>query len=81
VRAADGVRYDPWGKIPGRGAYLCQDPRCWELAIQGGALDRALKTSLKTEERAMLRSEIESQRDNYKANDPTYQNRESETRS
>ena len=56
VRSPDGVRYDPTGKAPGRGAYLCDDPACWERAIQSKALDRALKTSLTPEERSTLRS-------------------------
>lgn len=59
VRSQDGVQYDPSSKVPGRGAYLCQDPHCWEQAIQGRALGRALKTKLNTEERMALRSEIE----------------------
>jgi len=81
VRSSDGVHYDPLGKTPGRGAYLCQDPRCWEHAIQGKALDRALKTKLKTEERMVLRSEIDSRNDSRNATDPTCQSSESETRS
>ena len=60
VRTPDGVRCDPSGKAPGRGAYLCQNPRCWDTAIQGNALDRALKTKLTSEERMALRSEMEN---------------------
>lgn len=56
VRSPEGVRYDPTGKASGRGAYLCDDPECWERAIQSKALDRALKTSLTAEERNTLRS-------------------------
>ncbi len=57
VRSSNGVHYDPTGKVSGRGAYLCDDPQCWEHAIRGKALDRALKTSLTVEERIALRSE------------------------
>ncbi|NUQ38965.1 MAG: YlxR family protein [Caldilineales bacterium] len=56
VRTPTGVRYDPTGKLPGRGAYLCDSPLCWQAAIERGALARALKTSLSDEERAALRS-------------------------
>ena len=77
VRSLAGVSFDPSGKSPGRGAYLCQDPRCWEHAIQGRALDRALKTQLTPEERISLRSEIDSRT----TPDPHYQNNEPETRS
>lgn len=81
VRAPDGVRYDPLGKTPGRGAYLCHDPRCWGHAIQSRALDRALKTKLKPEERLELFSEIDSRSDNRVATESTSQSSESETRS
>lgn len=44
VRDAEGrVGYDPTGKRAGRGAYLCHDPACWELALKRGALARALR--------------------------------------
>ena len=55
VRSPDGnVMYDPTGKAPGRGAYLCDDPDCWEKAITGQFLDRALKTKLTPAHRAAL---------------------------
>lgn len=62
VRSPEGVHFDPTGKALGRGAYLCQNPRCWEQAIQSSALDRALKAKLKIEESAALRSEFESRK-------------------
>lgn len=54
ARTPTGVLYDPTGKLPGRGAYLCDDPNCWHTAIDRGALARALKTSLSAEERSSL---------------------------
>ncbi len=56
VRTASGhgVQLDPKGKLPGRGAYLCDDPRCWQRALAGGALDKALKTTLTADERQAL---------------------------
>ncbi len=48
VRTAsgEGVQIDPKGKLPGRGAYLCDNANCWQRAIEGGALAKALKTTL-----------------------------------
>lgn len=47
VRTAAGeVEPDPTGKRPGRGAYLCRNPECWERAIKKGRLENALSTRL-----------------------------------
>ena len=46
-----GVQIDPSGKLAGRGAYLCDNPACWQQAARGGALDRALRTALTDKER------------------------------
>jgi predicted RNA-binding protein YlxR (DUF448 family) len=47
VRKPDGtVEIDPSGKLPGRGAYLCQKASCWERALKRRSLDHALKTAL-----------------------------------
>jgi len=55
VRAADQtVRVDPTGKQPGRGAYLCRDPRCWNAALKRNVLSGALKTELRAEDREVL---------------------------
>ena len=40
------VVLDPTGRLAGRGAYVCQDTDCLELAIRKGALSRALETPL-----------------------------------
>lgn len=53
VRAADGVRLDPTGKLAGRGAYLHDKRSCWARGLKG-ALARALKTELSKEDRARL---------------------------
>ena len=59
VRRPDGtVTADPTGKMEGRGAYVCPDPRCLEKAIQRKALDRGLKTAAPPEALERLRSEI-----------------------
>jgi uncharacterized protein len=46
VRSPDGaVRYDPTGKAPGRGAYLCGRQGCLEPAGKRRALQRALRVA------------------------------------
>jgi predicted RNA-binding protein YlxR (DUF448 family) len=47
VRSPGGiVLIDPTGRMPGRGAYLCRDDACWDLAGRKRALERALKVQL-----------------------------------
>ena len=56
VRTADGhVVVDPTGKRHGRGAYLCHDPACWDLALKRRSLERALRLDqLNPEDREQL---------------------------
>jgi predicted RNA-binding protein YlxR (DUF448 family) len=43
VRTPDGrVVLDETGRVAGRGAYLCRDGACWKLALERGAITRAL---------------------------------------
>jgi len=49
------VVVDPSGKLNGRGAYLCNRDRCWEQAIGGQVLARALKTEIDDNTRDGLR--------------------------
>ena len=47
VRSPDGeVAIDPTGRRPGRGAYLCRDAACWDLAARRRALEHALKAPI-----------------------------------
>jgi predicted RNA-binding protein YlxR (DUF448 family) len=47
VRTPTGeVLADPTGKQAGRGAYVCRDTDCLTIAIDKGALRRALETPL-----------------------------------
>ncbi|MCC6312817.1 MAG: YlxR family protein [Thermomicrobiales bacterium] len=56
VRDSGGeVVFDPTGKRDGRGAYLCDNPACWERALAGGILARALKTDIDARTAADLR--------------------------
>ena len=34
---------DSEGHLPGRGAYVCESDNCWDRAVLGGAVIRALK--------------------------------------
>jgi predicted RNA-binding protein YlxR (DUF448 family) len=57
VRTPEGaVVIDPTGKRNGRGAYLCDDPACWERAISTRLLANALKIEIDAETAAMLRA-------------------------
>jgi predicted RNA-binding protein YlxR (DUF448 family) len=47
VRTPEGaVELDPTGRRNGRGAYLCDDPACWERALRSNVLANALKTTI-----------------------------------
>jgi len=59
VRSPDGVQVDSTGKLAGRGAYLHDRRSCWERGLKG-ALARALKTELATEERERLQAYLET---------------------
>ena len=56
VRTPEGeVEVDVTGRRPGRGAYLCSDPACWEEALRRRALNRALRVVLTPQEVSRLR--------------------------
>lgn len=55
VRTEQGVQIDPSGKMNGRGAYLCDRAGCWDRAVSGDALSRALRTTLTAEDRERLK--------------------------
>lgn len=42
-------------KNPGRGAYLCRSPRCWDQALKKNKLDRALRETMPAESTEALR--------------------------
>ena len=57
VRAPEGGVYvDPTGKRPGRGAYLCGNPECWDKALHSDVLAKALRTTLTDADRARLQA-------------------------
>lgn len=56
VRTPDfHVLVDETGKRAGRGAYLCRSASCWRLALEKGALSRALNVGLTAEQASELR--------------------------
>lgn len=55
VRTPTGeVRFDPTGRLAGRGAYLCRDSACWSRAIDRGGVPRALGVEPSPALRALL---------------------------
>lgn len=57
VRTPDeGVQVDPTGKRNGRGAYLCDNPACWDRALETDALARALRITLTEMDRERIRA-------------------------
>ena len=50
VRDKDGnFSVDPTGKKAGRGAYICRDEKCLELARKGKKLERSFKCQIPAE--------------------------------
>lgn len=57
VRTPEGeVHIDPSGKRNGRGAYLCDDPACWDRALESDVLEKALRTTLSDADRDRIRA-------------------------
>ncbi len=55
VRTPAGqVIEDPSGRLPGRGAYVCADGTCREIALNQGGLARALSITIPAADRAGL---------------------------
>ena len=59
VRTPEGLRVDPTGKIPGRGAYLHDHRNCWESGLKG-ALNHALNVELTEADHETLRTFMET---------------------
>ena len=55
LRTPEGVvMVDETGKRNGRGAYLCRQRGCWEIALVRRHLEQALKVTLMTETEVLL---------------------------
>lgn len=55
IKTEDGIIVDPSGKMDGRGAYLCSDPKCWDRAASTPVLATALRVELSNDDRSYLR--------------------------
>lgn len=53
-----GLIIDPSGKLNGRGAYLCNDRKCWEMAINTPLLDKALRTIISSTDKETFRKHL-----------------------
>ena len=59
VRDKEGnVSADPTGKKPGRGAYICRDEKCLELAVKGRKLERSFKCRVPDEIYETIKKEL-----------------------
>ena len=57
VRTVQGsVEVDSTGKTSGRGAYLCQNPECWDRAVDKGALVRSLGQEITSQDLEQVRA-------------------------
>jgi predicted RNA-binding protein YlxR (DUF448 family) len=55
---ASEVLVDPTGKKSGRGAYICPNPDCLEMAFKKSGLDSALEISISVAVKERLRAEM-----------------------
>ena len=59
VRSKEGViSVDLTGKMPGRGAYICRDESCLNMAVKAKRLERAFSTKIEPEIYDRLRIEL-----------------------
>jgi predicted RNA-binding protein YlxR (DUF448 family) len=64
VRTPEGqLVIDQTGKQNGRGAYLCRQRSCWEAALGGRQLSKALKMEIGERETKVLRDAMERESD------------------
>jgi predicted RNA-binding protein YlxR (DUF448 family) len=64
VRTPEGqLVVDKTGKQNGRGAYLCRQRSCWEAALTGRPLSKALKMEIGERETRVLQDAIERESD------------------
>ena len=51
---------DATGKMNGRGAYLCKNSQCLQMAMKNHGLERSFKTQIPKETVAVLQKEMET---------------------
>jgi len=54
------IDVDPTGKKSGRGAYICPETSCLELAVKSHRLDKALEQAVSDDVIAALREKLAS---------------------
>ena len=54
------ISLDLTGKMPGRGAYVCKKPECFELARKARRFERSLSCKIPDEVYAQLEQELEN---------------------
>ena len=55
----DEIILDSTGRANGRGAYLCNDPECFNKALKNRGLERSLKSQIPEEVSQRLKKEFE----------------------
>ncbi len=58
VAGENGLQIDENGKMPGRGAYLCRNAECAQLALKKNAFGRNLKTEVTRQQAEQLAEQI-----------------------
>lgn len=58
MNAEGQIHIDPTGKAPGRGAYICPNMDCFEMAYKGRKLERSFKGPVSKEVYEALRAEL-----------------------
>lgn len=59
VKTDTGIKIDPSGKAPGRGAYIHNRQSCWQKALKG-KLSSALRMELSESDRLLLTEVMQS---------------------
>jgi predicted RNA-binding protein YlxR (DUF448 family) len=54
ARPGGGLAVDVAGRLPGRGAYVCPDRGCLDLALRRRRLERSLRVNLTEAQRAEI---------------------------
>ena len=49
ITAKGGISLDLTSKMPGRGAYICNNPDCFKKAVKAKRLERAFQTAIPDE--------------------------------
>ena len=62
VRLSDGIHLDLTNKMQGRGAYVCKNKSCIDLALKKKGFNRSLRQAVPTEVFDNLYMELENDR-------------------